>query len=211
MRCLLSRKSGVNVQTDQNLRETLGCTHCVKILLILALTNWLCVRSKSVDTSAFTSTVVLIIPTHQRSECLTERGWSRTSSLLIGRCQVCPDWAHHAICTLITTVYWCLGASQTADTCVPLPATVISWVWGVAWVVELWKIPGVDKLGNCCSALFFILAGIWGRWWGAEKNCGLHLALGIFVHFYSKRVRKNYLRRLSSVCVWDYILWKFNY
>lgn len=73
------------------------------------------------------------------------------------------------------------------------------------------KIPGIDKLGNCCSALFSILAGIWGRWWGAEKNCGLHLALGIFVHFYSKHVHKHYLRRLSSVYVRDYILWKFNY
>lgn len=36
-------------------------------------------------------------------------------------------------------------------------------------------------------------------------------ASSCLVYFYSKQVRKHYLRRLSSVYVRDYILWKFNY
>ena len=130
-------------------------------------------------------------------------GWRRAWSILTRKCQVYTDRVHLAIFTVITVVYWCLGASQTGtDTCIPPPETGISRPWGYGPGRGMVEDPQVIQMSlgatvGCCS----LLVGVWGKEGkGREKpwalSCLRHL---LSVHFNSEPVCINHLTPCESI------------
>lgn len=183
------------------------------MLLIFELTNWLRVRSKNSDISAYMVCCVskscpkILVPGRGWS-----RGWRRPDSQVR---RVCTDWAHQTIFTLITVVSWCLEFLK-----LPIPVSHLQslrchgpGVWPGVAGRKLWQIlrwfSCANKLGSDYSMLFLCIGFcLGGRWWRVEKNPGLCLGHLLSAHFYLKRVCINSVApcKLSSVQLPDQTL-----